>query len=801
MLRKDVLVAVVLAVALIAAAVANMTPRPLGLDAPANVFSAGRAMVDNRVIAKVPHPTGSPANYAVRNYLVSRMTQLGLSPQVQRIDAFQERPGKEPLVIGGVVENVIGVLPGKDRSAPALALMAHYDSVPGSPGAADDAAGVAAGLEIMRILKAQGTPARDVILLLTDGEEAGLVGATGFFQSHPLAGRIGFVINMEARGGGGPANMFETAAANGAVVDMFRKVAPSPASSSLTVYLYKQLPNDTDFTVPRKAGIAGLNYAFIARQFDYHSPVSTPENLSQGSLQHLGDEALATAREAAFAPALPGKAPDKVYSNTVGPYLLAYPPVVGWGILAAALALTALGVWRARRADAFLWADVAKGVGTAVYLLLTSATLFMLARRVTGAGFGFYDQAKLLANVHLWELALLVVGVGALLYTAAAVGRGRMRLAAAGLALLAGFLCTAASDWNLIGLGMGGAGAVVALLAFGRPAGVAGTWTGVLGLAFLAALALQIMAPTAAFLIAWPLAFGALAGAVSGMGTWRAIAAPILVAVLAAVGLQWVLTYAHGVFIGIDMVEVQALFVWLSALLLWPLVQAEPEETRPRTVALIVLAVGFAVVGLVRVIPPWSARHPQPAIVAYVVQGATGQAKRFSLAPNPPDWARAVLKADGGHIVKDEAPGGWRGSPDDILSAWAKPVNPLPPAVMLNRVIDGSLEVKIVPPAGARTLTLDIRPTGKLTDATINGRPVKLLTQPGQWNRIYWQGAAEGVSVGFRAKGPGVIDTRYTATTEAWPADAKPLPRMPPKVSGNSISGSTIVTGEQRFTW
>nr|QQZ51290.1 hypothetical protein JKL49_09545 [Phenylobacterium glaciei] len=36
-------------------------------------------------------------------------------------------------MIGGVVENLIGVLPGKDRKAPALALMAHYDSVPGSP--------------------------------------------------------------------------------------------------------------------------------------------------------------------------------------------------------------------------------------------------------------------------------------------------------------------------------------------------------------------------------------------------------------------------------------------------------------------------------------------------------------------------------------------------------------------------------------------------------------------------------------------------------------------------------------------
>ena len=800
-MRKDILVAVVFVVALIAAAVANMTPKPLGLDAPAGVFSAGRAMVDDRVIAKVPHPVGSPANYAVRNYLTGRMTQLGLSPQIQRVDAFQERPGKEPLVIGGVVENIIGVLPGRDRSAPALALMAHYDSAPGSPGAADDAAGVAAGLEIMRILKAEGPPARDVVLLLTDGEEAGLLGATGFFQSHPLAGHIGFVINMESRGGGGMANMFETAAANGAVIDMFRKVSTSPVSSSLTVYLYNQLPNDTDFTVPRKAGIAGLNYAFIARQFDYHSPASTPENLSQGSLQHLGAQVLATARAAAFAPALPGKAPDKVYANTVGSYLLAYPPLAGWGVLALTLALVALGVWRARRADAFAWADVAKGAGAALYLLLTSTTLFMLARWVTGAGFGFYEQAKLLANVHLWELALLVVGIGVLLYAAAAAGRGRMRLAAAGLSLLAGVLCTAFSGWNLIGLGVGGAGSVVALLAFGRPAGVAGTWTGVLALAFLAALALQIMAPTAAFLIAWPLALGALAGAISAMGTWRPVAVPVVVALLAALVLQWVLSFAHGVFIGIDMVGIQALFVGLAALLLWPLIHAEPGETRPRTVALIVLLVGFVLVGLVRATPPWSARHPQPAIVAYVVQEATGQAKRFSLAPNPPDWARAALRADGGHIVKDDPPIGWRGSEGATLSAWAKPVNPTPPAVMLNRVIDGSLEVKIVAPPGARAMTLELRPTGKLTDATVNGRPARILAEPGQWTRIYWQGGPEGVAIGFRAKGPGVIDTRYSTITDRWPADAKPLARMPAKVSGNAISGSTIVTGEQRFTW
>ena len=36
--------------------------------------------------------------------------------------------------------NLIGVLPGKDRSQPAVMLMAHYDTVVGSPGAVSPSA-------------------------------------------------------------------------------------------------------------------------------------------------------------------------------------------------------------------------------------------------------------------------------------------------------------------------------------------------------------------------------------------------------------------------------------------------------------------------------------------------------------------------------------------------------------------------------------------------------------------------------------------------------------------------------------
>ena len=121
---------------------AERPPRPAPANAPATSFSAARALPDIEIIAKAPHPMGSPQNAAVRDHLIRRMTALGLEPQVQRADAlFQRKRGEDVAIAGGRVENIIGVLPGRDRAAPAVAVMAHYDSVPGSPGAADDAVG------------------------------------------------------------------------------------------------------------------------------------------------------------------------------------------------------------------------------------------------------------------------------------------------------------------------------------------------------------------------------------------------------------------------------------------------------------------------------------------------------------------------------------------------------------------------------------------------------------------------------------------------------------------------------------
>jgi len=145
------------------------------------------------------------------------------------------------------VENIVARVVGTDSTG-AVLVASHYDSVPAAPGAADAGSGVAAVLEAMRAFKTGQPPRNDLILLFTDAEELGLLGARAFVEQHAWAKDVRMALNFEARGTRGPAWMFETSAGNGAVVAEWASLVPKPAGSSLTYEVYKRLPNDTDFT-------------------------------------------------------------------------------------------------------------------------------------------------------------------------------------------------------------------------------------------------------------------------------------------------------------------------------------------------------------------------------------------------------------------------------------------------------------------------------------------------------------------------------------------------------------------------
>lgn len=78
--------------------------------------------------------------------------------------------------------NVYAVLPATEDEAPYLVVGAHFDTVPGSPGANDNATGVALVLGLARYLQELPCRNRNIIFVLFDEEEIGLVGSWHFAE-------------------------------------------------------------------------------------------------------------------------------------------------------------------------------------------------------------------------------------------------------------------------------------------------------------------------------------------------------------------------------------------------------------------------------------------------------------------------------------------------------------------------------------------------------------------------------------------------------------------------------------------
>jgi len=91
-------------------------------------------------------------------------------------------------------------LPGTSPQPPPIVIGAHYDSVPGCPGADDNGTGIAVLLELARAL--QAFPARAPVRLVAfDLEEYGLVGSRAYAQY--LQGRgepLGLMLSLEMLG-------------------------------------------------------------------------------------------------------------------------------------------------------------------------------------------------------------------------------------------------------------------------------------------------------------------------------------------------------------------------------------------------------------------------------------------------------------------------------------------------------------------------------------------------------------------------------------------------------------------------
>ncbi len=505
----------------IALAVLGTTPQPPKADDfDPSAFSASRAMDHVRIIAAEPHPTGSEANAQVRGYLVAEMEALGAEVSLaegavpeRSLARFGRWSGKAPEAL--TLTNVIGVIPGRNRTLPAIALMSHHDTVYGSPGASDDTAGVASILEAARAITAQGATERDIIMLFTDGEELGLLGAQQFIDENPLADRIGAIINLEARGAGGRTTLFQTSKDNGAAIELYGDAVSRPGGSSLASFVYEVLPNNTDLTPALKRPYVAYNLSFIGRPGLYHSPKATPENLDQGALQDMGDQTLELTLALANGDALPEAAEDRTFFDVFGIFLLHYGTVVGWALFAITAVLHVICL--RLNAPGGRWRSLA---ASAVVILGGGLTLYIV-NAISGQGAGegiYYDR---LAAIPMLEVQALLICIAAL--------------------------------------------AVSAPLWAGRRGSIVGV---------LIALAMQIFVPTTAFLVVWPLLLAGILGVATGKPD-GAIAKVVSV-LCGGVVLGLMLQFGHQVMQGVgpDVPMVAALLAALMVPVLGPMIPA-----------------------------------------------------------------------------------------------------------------------------------------------------------------------------------------------------------------------------------
>ena len=384
-LTRRLLAPIAASLGLVAGLSVLILPSPTPTTAAPTTFSAERAMAAINRLADEPHSVlRREAHDRARDDVIGMFSDLGYTPTVHSDPMFDLSNPEDKRIFDDLsaeqqavlkdapAETIVVDVPGKSEHT--MALMAHYDSATGeadenghqhitdgtSLGAADDGYGVAAIVETLRALKAEGhQPENSLKIVITDGEEIGLVGARNEMRHHRADyENVDLVLNLEARGTSGPALMFETSSNNSAVAGYFLSHVKQPVAGSLLPSLYARMPNTTDMAAFIPEGFTVLNIAAIGEAEHYHHATDAPRYVDHSTLQHYGDQVLGLTRAWAFE----GQAPTLTADGDLHFFQLwrgltvRYPAAVGTGLgcLAVIAALGAVAV----RARSLRWKRV-----------------------------------------------------------------------------------------------------------------------------------------------------------------------------------------------------------------------------------------------------------------------------------------------------------------------------------------------------------------------------------------------------------------------------------------------------------
>jgi hypothetical protein len=164
-----------------------------GLPSAATLAGPSLSSVDTvfqqRIVAELSDAEGrgilgvrssSEERAAARDWLMERFRGLGIEPQRHDYRHRNVNPLVDLLLAPYRGSNIYGVLPAADAARPYVIVGAHYDTVPDSPGAVDNATGVALVLAAARQLSGRLDRRFNYVFVLFDQEEDDEVGSRAF---------------------------------------------------------------------------------------------------------------------------------------------------------------------------------------------------------------------------------------------------------------------------------------------------------------------------------------------------------------------------------------------------------------------------------------------------------------------------------------------------------------------------------------------------------------------------------------------------------------------------------------------
>ncbi len=691
-----------------------------------------------------------------------KLGRLGFEVDVQDTTSLKDAHASWGYpVVAGHVQNVIARMRGT-AGPPAVLLSAHYDSRELAPGASDDGYGTIVLLEAARALSVRPPLRHDVIVLFTEGEEQGLLGAKAFVEESRLANDVAVAINVDCRGDRGPGVMFQTSNRASDLVETLARVAPNVSAASLSQEVYRRMPNDTNLTEFLRAGRAGVNLGNIDGFARYHQATDTLANADPRTVQQLGDDALELAIALADRDVLPVPAShDDVYFNA-GPVFVAYDArdALPLGVISLAAVLAALVVAQRR------------GLATA------GGTL---------AGLGAAVLVPVVAGLASLAVVRLAAHASPAITTQTLRGRVLEEC-------LAAFL--------FLGAGVGWAAGGTLTRRFTTPSLVAGAAIP----ASILAIGTAIWIPGASFPLLWPALASAAALVLRAARPELPPRHPLVAAaflVTPATGclilmpLAWQLGIAFGVSAGPELASVAALAVVSVPAC------AGIDAPRPlRAVAACLLAVGLALLATALRAPPHDASAPQPDSLIFAIDGDRDRAFWISVDDHPDRWTGKVLSENG----RATLPSFFPRLPDRTFLVSPAPASPYrAPKVSVTSDEHGGgsrrLRLHLDVDVGTEALEVFVPPAARVSRAAVQGRAFGAVRDG--WIDLAFVGPPlDGLDLALTAD-DGPIELNVVTQSRGLPAVLAPSPRpadLMPEVGGTlRASDMTLVSGSFRL--